>query len=107
MSDLLKRFLQSWIDWIDAGAPQGEPFSRNTGLCANVYDWTIECDLDIDAITKILRELRKTFRADNLHPMTPFGGNVVYLKETETATQHLNAERLAWVRSKVKQHETA
>lgn len=28
-------FLKSWIQWVEAGAPQSSPYSRHEGLCCS------------------------------------------------------------------------
>ncbi len=32
-------FLRSWLDWLEAGAPHGNPYSREHGLCHAHLIW--------------------------------------------------------------------
>lgn len=39
MSEELLTFYRTYLAWLEAGAPEGEPFTRCTGLCSNLYDF--------------------------------------------------------------------
>lgn len=94
MSDLLREFLQAWLDWADEGAAQCAPFYREYGLCLNVhayqgYNYTL------------LRELHALFRAEGLDKDYPFGSYGEYDELSDRYEQHLYEPRLAWVRNKL------
>lgn len=36
MFNKLAEFYEAYSDWIDAGAPEGKPFSRNCGICVSL-----------------------------------------------------------------------
>ena len=83
ISRALAEYLTDWLAWVDRGAPDGEPYDRARGLCANT------------PLGSIFRDLRRLFAGNNY----PFGGRDEYwLREFQKA-QHLNEARLAWVRS--------
>lgn len=74
----LRAELQAWYDWTLRGAPNGQPFYRNWGLCPSVGRNRAE-------IEAILGEL------------FPFGEDD-YKKRLTDSTQHECPKRLAWVR---------
>lgn len=107
MSANLKQFLAAWLEWVEKGAPDEEPFCRRRGLCANFEEWLCarnECEEKIEEENDQLLEL---FRADGFEPIYPFGGCEEFYAERDDDTMHLNEARLAWVRSKVAQFEAA
>jgi hypothetical protein len=97
MSQLLREFLSAYLEWVDAGAVNGEPFSRRVGLCSN-FRGSAFCVSDID-------EIKRVCMADGLDEHYPFGGEDQYGVEQSGYTMHLNPARIAWVRSKVAQFE--
>lgn len=84
MSADLIAFLKAWYDWAASGAPDGEPFSRQFGLCSNAYG------------SKLERELEDLFEGH----AAPFGGGN-YLARSHARTQHECPKRLAWVRARL------
>lgn len=102
MSEQLKAFLAAYLAWVDAGAPHKEPFSRRYGLCSNLYDWSLR--LDYDGREALEKELDQLFALEGLDECHPFGGDK-YLEARESETQHLNMDRINWVRLKVAQYE--
>ena len=87
----LKEFYQAYAAWLDAGAPSLEPFNRSSGLCANIVIFT-------DEPRELLREMKSQFKAAGLDSGYPFGCEGVYYMQCRNATQHLNPERIEWVR---------
>lgn len=102
MSEHLKAFLTAWIEWVDAGAPEGDPFSRHEGLCLNVFDCPA---IEPIGRGRVCRALEDQFAHDGLDGNHPFGGHAQYTAERQNAAHHLNPARIAWVRSKVAQYE--
>jgi hypothetical protein len=113
MNKITLNFLQSWINWIDSGAIEGEPYSRSDALCIATFTycrkvnggsiWTGEAKYDV-----IYNDLKIAFIADGLNERHPFyddvsetGSSGSYRREEAEAIMHLNERRLAWVRSKV------
>ena len=104
MSENLQRFLAEWLEWVEKGAPDEEPFCRRRGLCSGLEDWNLERDFDVEEGEE---ELRCLFKADGLDGVYPFGGAEVFYEAVDHDEQHLNEARVAWVRSKVAQFEAA
>lgn len=82
-------FLKDWLAWVERGAPEGEPYSRADGLCANAFHWSGDH-------RALYRDLRATFKAD-VHPF----GQPDYLARMLADTQHECPKRLAWVREQI------
>lgn len=107
MSDLLKSFLSAWLDWVEAGACEAQPFQRGHGLCANFDSWLDESCTDHDVIDGEIADLLELFASEGLSEAYPFDSRDSYISAHERREQHLNEARIAWVRSKVKQHVAA
>lgn len=84
MSPELLSYLRSWLQWIEDGAPDYQPYCRHSGLCSNA------------PTSKMQQELY-----DILGSAYPFGGAGRYYYDLATNQQHLNEERIAWVRKQV------
>lgn len=97
MSDLLE-FLEAWYKWATVdGAPQGEPFLRECGLCDNLeqYGYTGICsDMWNEGVAR--DDLRRKFHEGGLGTEFPFGESR-YQTRYNSDTQHEDPERLAWV----------
>lgn len=91
ISKELRAFLQDWLDWAERGAPDGEPYTRGSGLCVNLAryteHWTDSAYLAAD------RELAAAWGGSR----TPFG-SADYWARSLSQTQHECPKRLAWVR---------
>lgn len=85
----LQQFYNDYAAWLDAGAPEGQPFSRGYGLCDNLYN---------QGCHKILRELKGHFKIEGYDTAYPFGGSEVFETETDDLTMHLNPARIKWVK---------
>jgi hypothetical protein len=108
MSDLLKEFLVAWLEWAERGAPEDdcEPFARYKGLCISFEDWMELRDVDHGSAYCESDQLKSLFIADGLAGDYPFG-ECAYIWAMNHDQQHLDVNRLSWVRSKVAQHEAA
>lgn len=92
----LREFYQAYADWVDAGAPDGNPFRREWGLCTNLYFFGY-CDDDL------LYEMSKQFEAAGLDPELPFNKDWDdYAREYKEDGSHLNAVRIQWVKDHLK-----
>jgi hypothetical protein len=98
VSEHLKAYLSAYAAWVDAGAPDGEPFDRCIGLCTNILNWE-------GRPPGLVAGLKAAFKADGLDKRYPFGGEDQYDAAADNNEQHLNEQRLAWVRSKIAQYE--
>lgn len=88
---MLKAFYQAYAAWLDAGAPSLEPFSRHSGLCGNLTRFT-------DDWHPVLDEMVAQFKAAGLDYEYPFSSEDDYYVQCHYGTQHLNTERIEWVR---------
>lgn len=107
MSKLLQQFLSAWLDWVEAGACEAQPFQRGHGLCANFDSWLDDNYTDHDVIDDEINDLIELFTSEGLSGCYPFDSQESFILAHECREQHLNEKRLAWVRSKVKQHAAA
>lgn len=105
MSESLKEFLSAWIQWVDAGAPNRNPFERNLGLCVNFEYYLEEIGVTEGDADGEVYGLTDVFGADRLNRAYPFGGGELFYEESGADAMHLNEQRIAWVRSKVAQFE--
>lgn len=88
----LQDFYIAYGVWLDRGAPDGEPFWRNEGLCDN---WIGQ------GIHKSGRALAMQFAQAGRDRHYPFGGAGVFDDEEWLETMHLNPIRIAWVRARI------
>lgn len=96
MSDLMRKFLTAYIEWVDAGAPDNEPFERSFGLCSNTDGYA----KSLAELEKLDAEICAMFEADGLSTAYPFGFDA-YNDAASRHTQHLHKPRIDWVRSKL------
>lgn len=85
MSPDLIAFLKAWYEWATNGAPDGEPFYRNIGLCISALSYR-------DA----KRELEVLFGGNKF----PFGEEDFWRCDRQD-TMHECPKRLAWVRERL------
>lgn len=88
-------FLKQYQAWLDAGAPQGEPFSRKTGLCINI--------LLLPDYALVRSELRTALFTDFQDTVYPFnnGRSSGFIKEMQNGSAHRNKARNAWVKKMI------
>jgi len=86
----LHAFLTDWLTWAEAGAPDHPVFFPEAGLCSNARWWGEEHGIGIDM---------------DLAFMDIFGGESyqfgckAFYERSRNRTQHLDPNRLAWVRA--------
>lgn len=98
MSPELKAFYRAYRDWLDAGAPEFEPFARFDGLCCNISRlYRLEKPGDMELRKRLRDELGAQFRAAGLSDTFPFGERSYYLRHDKDS-QHLHKPRVKWVR---------
>jgi hypothetical protein len=105
MSTLLREFLEAWLDWIEHGACEAQPFDRGHGLCANFDHWLDEHGADWETVETEIDDLLWLFVSEGLGGCYPFDSQAEFISAHERREQHLNPRRIAWVRSKVGQVE--
>jgi len=91
ISPELRAFLADWLAWVERGAPEGKPYWRRYGLCTGLRE---------NAPYSLAREMGDHLARDLGNRYFPFG-NDEYLAAKSEATQHLDPNRLAWVRAKL------
>ena len=107
MSDHLKAFLSAWIEWVDAGAPNHNPFDRRLGLCVSFEYYLEKIGVAEGDADDEIYGLTDVFGADRLSRAYPFGGGELFYEESGADAMHLNPARISWVRQKVSQLQEA
>ncbi|HFD3174775.1 TPA: hypothetical protein ACF21L_001567 [Escherichia coli] len=87
--------------WLSNGAKLGGVFSRNYGLCANLFDYLTSIGTSSEAA---LEQLHADFRSAGLYEVLPFNeSNGHYHEEKRNNMCHMNPSRVAWVRAQMVQ----
>ena len=87
----LKEFYQAYAAWLDAGAPEDQPFYRDSGLCLNMDKFGCGRDAYI--------EMCSQFEAAGLNYKYPFNdGEGDYLIHIGQDDHYINPERIKWVK---------
>lgn len=96
MTPDFRNFLQSYLDWVEKGAPDGAPFLGEYGLCYNteLYDdlHNTNVKFEIDEI------LEREFGENALFPFNQ-GKMIRYYDDA--GSHHLNEERINWIKEKL------
>lgn len=102
-------YLRDWLDWVERGAPNWQPYPRDEGLCGSVCwymidDDTVYTEEKLHAIDAAIRytqsELAVMFAEDGLARGHPFG-RAAFWRAEQKDTMHLGRKRVAWVRNKL------
>ncbi|HAI0053294.1 hypothetical protein [Escherichia coli] len=87
--------------WLSNGAKPGGVFSRNYGLCANLFDYLTSIGASSEAA---LEQLHADFRSAGLNEVLPFNESKGhYYEEKGNNMCHMNPARMAWVRAQMVQ----
>lgn len=85
--------------WLSNGAKPGGVFSRNYGLCANLFDYLTSIGTSSEAA---LEQLHADFRSAGLYEVLPFNESKGhYYEEKGNNMCHMNPARVAWVRAQI------
>ncbi|HIG9583261.1 TPA: hypothetical protein ACYEKW_004796, partial [Escherichia coli] len=85
--------------WLSNGAKPGGVFSRNYGLCANLFDYLTSIGASSEAA---LEQLHADFRSAGLNEVLPFNESKGhYYEEKGNNMCHVNPARVAWVRAQI------
>ena len=95
--EVLKHFYNDYQAWLDAGAPEGKPFTRHGGLCVNLCIWRNE-QAEIDKKLLLSSVLIIQFKEEGLAACSPFG-LLEYVEEKKNGTGHLNKQRILWIKN--------
>lgn len=96
----LTDFYRDYAAWMDSGAPNGDVFRQNRGLCTCLSRWCAA-----NGINEYLNvDMNWQFVSANLDSIYPFNGgdHQGYSREVRKNACHLNPERIAWVREHAK-----
>lgn len=89
ISPELREALQAYLDWVNEGAPDFEPFHRADGLCFNICN---EYSMDV------AYELGELFITMGLDEDYPFG-EWDYQQNCRTRTHHIHTQRIEWIKT--------
>lgn len=96
-SELLTKFYRNYHVWLEAGAPDGQPFRRNQGLCSNLVYTNGEADFNL--YKELKKEIRNQFLVAGLDTTTPFNDfDEPYHMENRNNSCHKNSRRIQWVK---------
>lgn len=102
ISEQLYAFLKAWLNWAENGAENDKPFIRSVGLCRSARNYAEDNFGNI--VGGIVGELISIWREEHLDHCYPFGEDE-YLASRLKNSQHKDPNRLAWVKSKIKEYE--
>lgn len=99
MFNQLAEFYEAYSDWIDAGAPEGEPFSRRIGLCGSLCLYLTSKGCICPVRDMALQLMKSQFIKAGLSRDYPFNNaDNSYYMESINGTIHTNKNRVAWVK---------
>ena len=99
MFNQLAEFYEAYSDWIDAGAPESEPFSRRVGLCGSLCLYLTGKGCICPVRDMALKLMKSQFIKAGLSRDYPFNNaENSYYVECINATIHTNKNRIAWVK---------
>lgn len=105
MFNQLSEFYKAYSDWIDAGAPESEPFSRRSGLCGSIFLYAAMNGYPVSERSALLLVMRVQFIKAGLNRDYPFNSQEKpYLVESARGLIHTNSDRIAWVRKEWKHY---
>lgn len=97
-------FLKAWLKWAtEDGAPDRKPFNRRFGLCFEIVVWS-KLPGNQGKVNTPRIALDCLFQQDGLCDVYPFGVGA-YGRRLYEGTQHLDPNRLAWVRKTIEKLE--
>lgn len=99
MFNQLAEFYKAYSDWIDAAAPESEPFSRRVGLCASLCLHLKGKGCNPREREVALQLMKSQFIKAGLSSDYPFNNaDNSYCLESINGTIHTNKNRIAWVK---------
>ena len=99
MFNKLAEFYEAYSDWIDYGAPEGEPFSRRIGLCGSLCLYLTNKGCRFPERDMALQLMKSQFTKAGLSRDYPFNNadNSYYLESIDGKI-NANKNRVAWVK---------
>ena len=99
MLNQLAEFYEAYSDWIDAGAPESEPFSRRVGICGSLCLYLTNKGCRFPERDMALQSMKSQFIKAGLNRDYPFNNaENSYYVECVNGTIHTNKNRIAWVK---------
>lgn len=99
MFNQLAEFYEAYSDWIDAGAPESEPFSRRVGLCGSLLLHLKSKGCRFPVRDMALQLMKSQFIKAGLSRDYPFNNaDNSYCLESINGEIHTNKNRVAWVK---------
>lgn len=99
MFNQLADFYKAYSDWIDAGAPESEPFSRRVGLCGSLCSYLASKGYRFPVRDMALQLMKSQFIKAGLSRDYPFNNaDNSYYVEGIDGKIHTNKNRIAWVK---------
>lgn len=105
MFNQLAEFYEEYSDWIDAGAPEGEAFSRRVGLCGSLCSYLTSKGCRFPVRDMALQLMKSQFIKAGLSRDYPFNNaENSYRLESINGAIHTNKNRIAWVKREWKHY---
>lgn len=105
MFNQLAEFYKAYSDWVDAGAPESEPFSRRVGLCGSLCSYLASkgCKFHVRGMT--LQLMKSQFIKAGLNRDYPFNSQEnSYYVECIDGLIYTNKNRIQWVKKEWKHY---
>lgn len=103
-------FYKDYLNWINSGAPDREPYSRRVGLCTNLLYFANqfkEENENDDLALELFYQMRLQFRRAGLSETYPFIDRDDFAKEGREENAHLNETRILWVKNQINKAKEA
>jgi hypothetical protein len=99
MFNKLAEFYEAYSNWIDSGAQEGKPFSRNCGICVSLTLHLKAMGLTPKEREQARKLMRAQFIKAGFNGDYPFNSREQpYLTESARGLIHTNKNRIAWVK---------
>lgn len=99
MFNQLAEFYEAYSDWIDAGAPESEPFSRRVGLCGSLCSYLASKGCRFPVRDMALQLMKSQFIKAGLSRDYPFNSaDNSYCLESINGEIRTNKNRIQWVK---------
>lgn len=103
-SELLTAFYRAYLEWVESGAPDEQPFRRDRGLCSNFDKFILSnCQSDDKYVLfkELNKELKDQFTEAGLCQSFPFndGSFEYFYNECQSGYPWKNPVRIDWVKS--------
>lgn len=95
---IVEDFVFAYKEWLDNGAPEGQPFMRGDDLEQNMYHVAKDALGDVPVLMEAREAIRALYQQFGLDKFFPFNNDVLtWLDEVVNDKYHTNKEMLKWV----------